>query len=249
MPRRASFPLALTMGEPAGIGGEITLMAWLGRAAGTPPFVAIDDPDRLAELARASGANVRGVYQFDLGRKSRTATAALTGLGKTRRILLSDTLLEGFSHEEISVVLAHELAHHGRRHIPKLIAAQAVFGTVVFYGVVFALRAWGPGLGVDRAADPAGLPLALLVLGGAGLLAAPFANSVSRAMERRCDDDALRATKDPGSFISAMRKLSRLNLAEESPPAWVERLFYSHPSISRRIAYAEAFRRESSAAA
>ncbi|MDP6619451.1 MAG: M48 family metalloprotease, partial [Nitrospinota bacterium] len=63
--------------------------------------------NRLAELARASGANVRGVYQFDLGRKSRTATAALTGLGKTRRILLSDTLLEGFSHEEISVVLAH----------------------------------------------------------------------------------------------------------------------------------------------
>jgi len=73
------------------------------------------------------------------------------------------------------------------------------------------------------------------------LLAAPFANSVSRAMERRCDDDALRATKDPGSFISAMRKLSRLNLAEESPTAWVERLFYSHPSISRRIAYAEEF--------
>jgi 4-hydroxythreonine-4-phosphate dehydrogenase len=58
MPRRASFPLALTMGEPAGIGGEITLMAWLGRAAGTPPFVAIDDPDRLAELAQSLGFEV-----------------------------------------------------------------------------------------------------------------------------------------------------------------------------------------------
>ena len=244
---RGTGPLTFPLWAGAAFLGFLILAGWLAPVLLMPVFFKtrrVEDAgleNRLAELARGSGANVRGVYQFDLGRKSRTATAALTGLGKTRRILLSDTLLEGFSHEEISVVLAHELAHHGRRHIPKLIAAQAVLGTVVFYGVVFALRAWGPGLGVDGAADPAGLPLALLVLGGAGLLAAPFGNSVSRAMERRCDDDALRATKDPESFISAMRKLSRLNLAEESPPAWVERMFYSHPSISRRIAHAEEF--------
>lgn len=199
---------------------------------------------RLAELARDAGAEVRGVYEFDLGRKSRAATAALTGLGRTRRILLSDTLLSHFTPEETAVVLAHELAHHKRRHIPKLIAAQVALGTGAFFAAARALESLGPLLGLRSAADPAGLPLVFLVLGGAAWIAAPFARWVSRRLEAGCDDYALRATRRPDAFISAMRKLSRLNLAEESPSPWVERLFYSHPSVRRRIERAEEFRRE-----
>ncbi|MFQ5693738.1 MAG: M48 family metalloprotease, partial [Nitrospinota bacterium] len=143
----------------------------------------------------------------------------------------------------LAVVLAHELAHHKRKHIPKLIAAQAALGVGAFFVLTLALRGLGPALGLRGVADPAGLPLVFLVLGGAGFLVAPFARAVSRRLEAGCDDDALRATEDPGAFISAMRKLSGLNLAEESPSPWVERLFYSHPPIARRIERAEAFRR------
>ena len=236
----------------AGLGFLIFLLvaSWLAPVVLLPVFFktrpVVDDAlkRRLAELARHSGTKIGGIFQFDLGRKSRTANAALTGLGRTRRILLSDTLLEGFTHEEISVVLAHELAHHKRRHIPKLIAAQAVLGVGLFYLASFLLRKLSPLMGIGHPADPAGLPLFLIMLVGGGLLIAPLGNWVSRRMERGCDGYALELTQDSASFLSAMRKLSRLNLAEESPSRWVEILYYSHPPISRRLEHGEKFRRE-----
>ncbi len=251
---RAAGPLTFPLWAGLAFLGFLILGSWLAPVLLMPVFFKTqpvqDDAleSRLAELARDAGAEVRGVYQFDLGRKSRAATAALTGLGRTRRILLSDTLLSSFTREETAAVLAHELAHHKRRHIPKLIAAQAVFGVGVFFALTFALRGLGAFLELESAADPAGLPLLLLVAGGAGFIGAPFARAVSRRLEAGCDDYALRATNDPDAFISAMRKLSGLNLAEESPSPWVERLFHSHPPIARRIERAEEFRRDLSAA-
>ena len=247
---RVSNPAVFPLWAGLGFLLFLLLASWLAPVVLLPVFFktqpVVDDAlkRRLAELARRSGTKIGGIFQFDLGRKSRTANAALTGLGKTRRILLSDTLLEGFTHEEISVVLAHELAHHKRRHIPKLIAAQAVLGVGLFYLASFLLSKLSPLMGIAHPADPAGLPLFLITLGGAGLLIAPFGNWVSRRMERGCDGYALELTQDPVSFLSAMRKLSRLNLAEESPSRWVEILYHSHPPISRRLDHGEEFRRE-----
>ncbi|MFQ5914500.1 MAG: M48 family metallopeptidase [Nitrospinota bacterium] len=251
---RMTDPVTFPLWAGLALVGFLILASWLFPVLLMPVFFKtqpVRDEElnrRLAELVHDAGAQLRGIFQFDLGRKSRVANAALTGLGKTRRILLSDTLLSNFTGEEIGVVLAHELAHHKRRHIPKLIAAQTVLGIGAFFAVRFALRSLAPFLELDGAADPAGLPLMLLVLGGAGFVAAPFWRSASRRLEAGCDDYALRATNDPESFISAMRKLAALNLAEESPSPWVERLFYSHPPIARRIEQAKKFRRDLSTA-
>lgn len=199
---------------------------------------------KLTELACQSETRIQGIFQYDLSRKSRTANAALIGLGKTRRILLSDTLLREFTHGEISVVLAHELAHHKKRHILKLIVTQTLLGVGTCYLVYFLLGVLGSFLGISHPSDPSGLPLFLMVLVAGGFFISPLGHWISRRMERGCDSYALELTQDPASFSSAMRKLSRLNLAEESPSRWVELLFYSHPPISCRLEQGERFRRE-----
>jgi len=81
---------------------------------------------RLVKLGERAGTKVRGVYKWNLSEKSKKANAALTGLGRTRRIILADTLLDNYSADEIEAVLAHELGHHVHRHIAKTIAVQGV---------------------------------------------------------------------------------------------------------------------------
>jgi len=89
--------------------------------------------ERLMRLAERSGARVRGVFQYDASRRSRAASAFLAGLGNTRRIVVSDTLLKEFSADEIETVLAHELGHHVHHDIPLLI----LFGTLLTTGSLF----------------------------------------------------------------------------------------------------------------
>ncbi len=97
-------------------------------------FRALGDEDltaRLTRLSEKAGAKVRGVYEWMLSEKTKKANAALMGLGRTRRIVISDTLLSSCDHDEIEAVLAHELGHHVYRHMLKGIAVQAV---ITFFG-------------------------------------------------------------------------------------------------------------------
>jgi STE24 endopeptidase len=196
---------------------------------------------RLLALADRSGAKVLGAYEWGLGEKTRKANAALAGLGATRRILVSDTMLAEYSDDEIEVVLAHELAHHVHGDIWKGIVFETVLILCGFYVAAGLLSEFGGRAGLRDVADPAGLPLLLLAAGAVSLVAAPVAHAVSRAHERRADRFALDLTRNPAAFISAMRRLAAQNLAEERPPKLVEWLFYSHPPIRERIAAAQAF--------
>ena len=196
---------------------------------------------RLLSLAERAGARVLGAYEWGLGEKTKKANAALAGLGTTRRILVSDTMLTEYSEEEIEVVLAHELAHHVHGDVWKGIVFESALVVVGFYLASRALAVLVAPVGLRGAADIAGLPLLLLAAGAVSVVMLPVAHAMSRAHERRADRFALDLTGNPGAFISAMRRLGAQHLAEEHPSKIVQWLFYNHPPIRERIAAAQAF--------
>lgn len=196
---------------------------------------------RLEKLATRAGARVVGTYEWALGAKTRKANAALTGLGSTRRILVSDTMLEQYSDDEIEVVLAHELGHHVHHDIWKAVVLESVLIVLGLYLANVALRLAGPAVGLSGLGDPAGLPILVLAAGALSLLLTPGALALSRLHERRADRFALDLTANPGAFISAMRRLGAQNLAEERPSRVVQWLFYSHPPLEERLAAARAW--------
>ncbi len=196
---------------------------------------------RLLALAARVGVPVTGVWVVDRSRKSRTANAAVTGLGRTRRILLFDTLLDTFTADEVEAVLAHELAHQLHGDIRRGLLVQGALTLVTFWVASGALRAGGVWLGLDGPADIGGLPLFGLVLLVVGLAALPLANGWSRHVEHAADRFALETLPGPAPFIGAMERLATLNLAERDPHPVEEFFLYSHPPIGRRIAYARQF--------
>jgi STE24 endopeptidase len=210
-------------------------------------FVPLEDEElkaRLLRLSARAGTQVRGVFEWKLSEKSKKANAALAGLGSTRRIIVADTLLQNYSHDEIEAILAHELGHHVHRHIFKSILVQVVVTFVGFWAANEALRyaadelQWFQGLG-----DFANLPLLALVSTVLSFLLMPALNAYSRFNERQADLYCWKAVPSIAPFITSMNKLSSQNLAERQPSRLVEVLFHSHPPIAKRIAAAEAFAR------
>jgi STE24 endopeptidase len=194
---------------------------------------------RLVALADRAGVPVIGVFELGLGEKTKKANAALAGLGGTRRILVSDTMLSSYSDEEIEVVLAHELAHHVHGDIWKGIAVETALLFVAAYVCARVLAAAAGPLRLTGPADAAGIPVLMLTGGIVSLLFMPAVHAMSRALERSADRFAIDLTHNPVAFVSAMRRLGAQNLAEDAPPRVVQWLFYSHPPIAERIAYAQ----------
>ena len=194
---------------------------------------------KLTVLAQRVGANVLGVYRMGLSEKTKKANAAFAGLGRTKRIILGDTLLDKFAEDEIEVVMAHEMAHYKHGDIKKMIA----WGTVTaFIGLKVADIGlhWGMArLGYGRVSDIAAFPLLALCLFVFGLVVMPLNNAFSRSREWKADAAALELTANRDAFIRAMRKLADQNLADLSPHPVVEFLLHDHPSLARRIAWAE----------
>lgn len=195
--------------------------------------------DRLTALAAKANTTVMGVYEWTLSDRTRKANAALAGMGSTRRIILSDTLLADYSDDEIEVILAHELAHHVHRDIWSTLAYDMLLTFAGFFAAHQLLKVTVPIFRLEGTSDPAGLPL-LMILGGVlALVVKPLVNAVSRSHERRADAFALRLTRNPSAFVSAMRRLGQQNLAEENPSRLVQAFFYSHPPIKERLRAAE----------
>ncbi len=196
---------------------------------------------RLLRLAEQAHTRVRGVYRFDMSRRTKAANAALMGLGNTRRIILGDTLLNEFTTDEIETVLAHELGHHVNRDIPIGMAVNTALTLIGLY-VAALIMNWGvSSWGLSSPADPASLPWFVLAMGLFGLVTMPIENTYSRRRESKADAYALRVTHNPSAFISAMTRLANQNLAEVDPESWEEILLHSHPALSKRIAMAQAY--------
>lgn len=196
---------------------------------------------RLLDLSRRAGVPVVGAFEWGLGEKTTRANAALVGVGRTRRILVSDTLLRNYSDDEIEVILAHEFAHHIHHDIWTGLALETLIVAAALFAAAVAVQRVGPRFGVSTVADPAGIPLLILAAGAVSLALTPLANAWSRRNERRADRFALALTGGREPFITAMRRLGVQNLAEERPSAPVFWFFHTHPTIDERITVAKTF--------
>jgi STE24 endopeptidase len=194
-------------------------------------FQPLDDEElvgALRGLARRAGVPVREVLVADASRRTRKHNAYVSGIGRTRRVVLFDTLLGDAARPELEVVVAHELGHRRHRDIAK--------GTVVAMAsaAVAVLVAWA----LDP--TPRHIPLLLLVWGLLELASLPLTAAFSRRLERRADRFALELTRDAGAFETAFRKLASANLSDLDPPRVVYTLMFTHPTPAERIAAAAA---------
>ena len=196
---------------------------------------------RLEALTRRVGTPNIAIHEWRVGPTSDAANAAVVGIGPSRRILVSDTLLDDYSDEEIEVIIAHEIGHHVHRDMWQTIICAAAVALTAFWTAHTVLGAAPLSLlGVEGLWDVGSVPLLALVYGAVTIAAAPIVNLLSRWHERRADRYALRVTGNLEAFVSGLRRVSAQYLAEERPPRLVECLFHSHPSLAARVAGARA---------
>jgi STE24 endopeptidase len=196
---------------------------------------------RFQRLASGTSLKLEGVYRMRLSTETAKANALLAGLGRTRRVILGDTLLDGFEPDEIEVVLAHEIGHHVHHHISKLIVLGLACSVVSFFVSDRVLVAWVTAAEgtFDYAQTPVwALPMLLLVMTVSSMLLGPVRNGISRRFERTCDEYALRVTGNVEAFRSAFKRLAKVNKADPSPHPLEVALFHDHPPIASRLALA-----------
>jgi STE24 endopeptidase len=191
--------------------------------------------EKILDLCKKVGFRVKGVYVFNMSKTTKKANAAFTGIGRTKRIILGDTLVTGFSEDEILTVFAHELGHYKKRHIKKniLFSIGSTFVTLFILSIVYS--ALLPAFGFANRWDIAALPLLALMAGVFGFLTKPIGSYISRRFEFEADRFAIKLIGNFDVFKSMMEKLAFQNLADEEPNRFVEFWFRSHPSIKRRI--------------
>lgn len=197
---------------------------------------------RFESLAAKANVPIVGVFELRASEKTRRSNAAVMGFGRTRRVIVTDTLLQDFSPEEVETVLAHELAH--QKHWDPI--RGFLQGSLVSF-LVLALAGWVysiafPSFGILSPHDMAGLPLLAALLSVVSLPFRPLELFASRSREARADGFSLDLTRDPANFAGAMVKLHDRNLGVADPGPWERWLFYSHPSGRDRVEMARAFR-------
>jgi STE24 endopeptidase len=205
-------------------------------------FTALDDGPLRAEvleLARRAGVGVGEVYQVDASRRTSAANAYVTGLGATKRVVLFDTLLEGFSVKEIRLVVAHELAHVRHRDVLRGLALMALSGPSGAHAALALARRLTPP-GAQPALNLSALALALEIV---GVLVGVPAGALSRRVESRADAFALALTGEPGPLIAFEQRIVKQNLADPAPPRWLVALLGTHPPATERIGIALAYER------
>jgi len=208
----------------------------------------LDDSElrrRLLSLAERSQTKVRDIFEIKFSSKTSAGNAMLMGWGNTRRIVISDTMLQRYSPEEIEVVMAHELGHHRHGDIVRLIVVQSALMLLGFYLVNLVLNRAVPGLNFQGVSDVAALPLLALVLAAFALVLSPLVNAYNRHLEEAADRYSLATTANPEAFTAMLTKLTDQNLSESEPSRWAELLFYDHPPYSKRLELANRYRKES----
>ncbi|MEE9431064.1 MAG: M48 family metallopeptidase [Melioribacteraceae bacterium] len=201
------------------------------------PIENVDLKGRILQLSKNVNMNVENIFQFNMSKDTKKANAAFTGLGKTKKILLGDTLLNEFTNDEIETVIAHELGHYKHKHIIK----NLIVGTLSSFVTLFLLAklynisiSW---FGFQNINEIAALPILILWGMILGILQTPLTNILSRKYEYEADEYAVKSTGKASVFINTLDKLTEQNLGDREPHPFVEWFFHSHPSVKRRIAF------------
>jgi STE24 endopeptidase len=202
--------------------------------------------DKIVALTKKAGIQASRMLKVDASKRSKHTNAYFTGIGRTKRVVLYDTLLEHMDRNEIISVLAHEIGHWKRKHLLKMLAAFEIFSflaSYVSYRIIqsdLLLHIFGIVAGT--------LFVKLLLLGFiAGIFLFPLsllANFVSRRHERQADLSSYELTGDSESMVSALVKLSKENLSNFHPHPLYIAMYYSHPPVIERIRYLKALARQ-----
>ncbi len=192
---------------------------------------------RIEKLAAEVGMKVENVYQFNMSKNTKKANAMFTGIGKTKRIILGDTLLEKFTDDEIETVIAHEMGHYKHKHIIKNIIIGTASSFLSFFLMAYFYKLSLSWFGFSVLSDIAALPILSLWAMLIGIVLEPLTNIISRKFEHEADEYAVRTTDKKDVFIKTLEKLTEQNLSDKEPHPLVEWFFYSHPSIKNRIAF------------
>ena len=234
-----AFPAAWPVAASGVVAGAVVVLSFLAPLVFEPLFNRFGplEDERLAgelrDLAARAGVPVRDVLVADASRRTTKVNAYVSGLGRTRRVVLYDTLLASADEREIKLILAHELGHRRERHVAKgtlLAMVSGVLAVVVIWAV----------LG-SRVASPDELPAALLVLTAFELVGLAPGSALSRRWERVADRFSLDLTRDVDAFERTHLELARKNLADLEPPRLAYVLLFSHPTPPERLAYGRAW--------
>lgn len=195
--------------------------------------------ERIFGLAVKMQIKLLDVFEIDFSKKTLKANAAFTGMGKTKRVLLADTLKDKYTHDEIEVILAHEFAHYRLGHIIKLIIVNSLVTLGLFY-LIFKTSSYALAVfKLDSLTRLSSLPLVFLYFMLFGIIMQPLEAWVSRVFEKEADNLALKVTANKEAFISVMEKLASQNLADRSPHPLIKFFFFTHPPIDERIKLAK----------
>jgi len=186
----------------------------------------------VVELARAAGVDVGEVYEMDASRRTTAANAYVAGLGRTKRVVLYDTLVRDFERDEVSLVVAHELGHVNHRDVPRGLLYLAIVAPFGMFAVARLGERWAAGPG------PAAVPAVVLAVSIMLPAVTAVSNQLSRAVEARADRYSLELTGAPRALIDFQRRITIQNVSDPDPPAWSHALFGTHPTAIERIGQA-----------
>jgi len=219
------------------------LMLWLYPVLIAPlfnKFEPVEDEELkkgIIDMMERKGLRVQGIFQIDAGKRSRHTNAYFTGIGKTKRIVLYDTLLQSHPREEIMAVLAHELGHWTRRHVMKQLVYMEVISLLVLSVSACLIRSeqFYSIFGFAQTIPFAGLFFVGVVLKPLSLFFTPIGSAMSRRFERQADADACSLTGYPDALADAFKRLAKDNLANLHPHPLYAWFYYSHPPLVERI--------------
>ena len=194
----------------------------------------------LERILEREGLRSSGIFKEDMSRQTKKENAFLAGLGKTRRIVLGDNLLENMTIPEIESIIAHEVGHYKHGHIWKNIGIGTLQQLLIFFVIHQVLKGSFPSFLSSTQANLSVFPLFAILLGGlSGFLFAPLNNFLSRYFEKEADGYAIDSIKNSRSFVTALAGLANRNLSNAYPEWWVKVLYYSHPPVGERLKMAE----------
>jgi STE24 endopeptidase len=197
---------------------------------------------RILALADRAEMQVDEVYQINASAKTTRVNAYFTGFGDARRIVLYDTLLSGYTTDQVEVVLAHEMGHWYYRHMSLGLLGAGAAGWIGLFGLRWLLANTWRSLGLGGPVDGAGLPYVMAIVAVVTTLSLPVQNGLARYGERQADYFSLSLSQRPEAYVELLEKLAVDNLSVVDVSVWEKLVFYSHPPIAERVRAAEGHR-------
>lgn len=196
--------------------------------------------NKVRAMVKEAGIPIVGVYKWGIEEKTNTGNAAVVGFGKSKRIILSDTLLKEYSDEQILSILAHEIGHYRNHDTARLLMVGSFMAVVGFRLAHFVLQFLVTKLGFESAANIGTMPVFIFSLMIFSIITMPLSNGYSRKREYAADQYAVEKMGSAVGLTSALTQLAEQNMTDKEPNRLIEILLHSHPALSRRIAAAKA---------